>query len=239
MDGSVTIDELARDCGVATTTVRMYQHRGLLPPPERRGRVGYYGLEHRRRLGVIANLQQRGYSLAAIRELLDAWEEGLPLSDVLGVDEAAPGLMPPAVRVTPEEVAARFEGIHIAADDWLRAIDLGLVELDGDEVVVLDPSFLDAGPRIARLGVPVGEILDEYEALQASVAAVAGRFRKVFDRHLWQPVEDRGLPEDELARLSDDAQALASAASEVVIVELRRQFGEFVDDYLDRARKTH
>jgi len=42
-EGQLTIEELASQAGTATTTVRMYQSRGLLPPPERRGRIGYYG----------------------------------------------------------------------------------------------------------------------------------------------------------------------------------------------------
>lgn len=236
MDDPITIDELARDCGVATTTVRMYQHRGLLPPPERRGRVGYYGPDHRRRLGVIADLQQRGYSLAAIKEILDAWQAGLPLSGLIGVDEAAPGLSSTKVRLAPAELASRFDGVVIEPGDWLRAVGLGLVELDGDEVVVLDPSFLEAGPRIARLGIPIAEILDEYEALQASMAEVAARFRQVFEQRMWQPLVERGLPEDELAGLTADAQELAASVSEVVVAELRKHFGEFVADYLDRAR---
>lgn len=41
-DRGLTIDEIARDAGVPSSTIRLYQNKGLLPPPERRGRVGYY-----------------------------------------------------------------------------------------------------------------------------------------------------------------------------------------------------
>jgi DNA-binding transcriptional MerR regulator len=39
----------------------------LLPAPRRDGRIGRYDSAHRARLGIIGRLQERGYSLAAIR----------------------------------------------------------------------------------------------------------------------------------------------------------------------------
>ena len=54
-EGQLTIEELASRAGTATTTVRMYQSKGLLPPPERRGRIGYYGEGHLARLRLIAS----------------------------------------------------------------------------------------------------------------------------------------------------------------------------------------
>src|SRR4026208_393925 len=82
-DRMFTIDELAREAGTRTSTVRLYQTRGLLPPPEIRGRGGYHGPGHACRLGVIERLQARGYSLAAIKELLENWAQGATLAAVL------------------------------------------------------------------------------------------------------------------------------------------------------------
>src|SRR5215469_5205231 len=82
----LTIEELASQAGTATTTVRMYQSKGLLPPPERRGRVGYYGQGHLARLRLIAQLQEQGFSLASIKQLTDAWESGRGLDDILGLE---------------------------------------------------------------------------------------------------------------------------------------------------------
>jgi len=42
----MTIDELARAAGTTVRNVRVYQDRGLLAPPERRGRLGLYGPDH-------------------------------------------------------------------------------------------------------------------------------------------------------------------------------------------------
>src|ERR1700759_715085 len=66
----VTIDELAARTGLTVRTVRFYATQGLLPPPERRGRVAYYGPGHRLRLELIRSLQDHGYTLAAIERVL-------------------------------------------------------------------------------------------------------------------------------------------------------------------------
>ncbi|MGQ0805727.1 MAG: MerR family transcriptional regulator [Actinomycetota bacterium] len=79
------IDELARRTGVTARTIRAHQTAGLLPPPRVRGRTAYYGEEHARRLTAITRLQARGWSRAAIREALEAWDGGRGLGDLLGL----------------------------------------------------------------------------------------------------------------------------------------------------------
>ena len=50
--------------------VRSHHARGLLPPPEVRGRTGYYGPEHVERLRLIRQLQAEGLKLEGIKRLL-------------------------------------------------------------------------------------------------------------------------------------------------------------------------
>src|SRR6187401_3615705 len=52
--------------------LRAHQARGLLPPPEVRGRTGYYGPDHLARVELIKELQADGFNLEAIRKLIDA-----------------------------------------------------------------------------------------------------------------------------------------------------------------------
>ncbi|HEY4378560.1 MAG TPA: MerR family transcriptional regulator, partial [Acidimicrobiales bacterium] len=76
------IDDLAREAGVASTTVRLYQSKGLLPGPRVVGRTGFYDQSHLSRLRLISRLQEDGFSLASITRLLSLWEEGRDLGDL-------------------------------------------------------------------------------------------------------------------------------------------------------------
>ena len=67
----MTIDELARRTGMTVRNIRAHQSRGLLPPPDVRGRTGYYGDEHVVRIELIRELQADGLNLEAIRRLLE------------------------------------------------------------------------------------------------------------------------------------------------------------------------
>jgi DNA-binding transcriptional MerR regulator len=70
------LDELARRGKVASTTVRLYQSKGPLPPPRLEGRTGWYDESHLSRLRLIARLQAEGHSLVGIGNLLEQWETG-------------------------------------------------------------------------------------------------------------------------------------------------------------------
>lgn len=218
----MTIDELARRAGTVTSTVRMYQTRGLLPPPRKEGRVGYYGEGHLARLRLIAGLQDDGFSLASISRLVEAWEQGRSLDDVLGLEAqiTATWNADEPVELRPDELAARLPGGEIPPNALDRAVELGLIELKGDRVAV-QPGFLDIGTELARLGIPIDEILDEHARLQEATAVIAERFTQLFERHLWEPFLERGLPADEVRRLTDVLQRLSALAEGVVVVALR------------------
>ena len=85
---SWTIDELAAQVGVPTRTIRFYQARGALMRPEIRGRVAYYGDAHVERLKLIAQLQDRGLRIDAIRDLVASIDKGeLDLAEWLGIEQ--------------------------------------------------------------------------------------------------------------------------------------------------------
>ncbi|MEM8924049.1 MAG: MerR family transcriptional regulator [Actinomycetota bacterium] len=231
----LTIDQIAQEAGLPVSTVRLYQNKGLLPPPERRGRVGYYNAGHRDRLRLIAHLQERGFSLAAIKEAVDSWNAGRSLGHLLGVGAVAPALDREPLRLSPVEMAEKFEGIGLTQEDIQRAVALGIVTIDGADMIVRNSVFADIGPAVARLGVPITEILDEYEAMAAAVAETAERFRQVFERHLWQPFEAEGMPTAGIETLTAQVGQLTELATSVVTTELHERFARFADDYLDRA----
>jgi len=162
----MTIDEVAREAGTTTRNVRAYQTRGLLPPPRLVGRVGVYGPEHLARLQLIARLQERGYSLAAIDDLVRAWQEQRSLGDLLGGERDIDPLAEDerGIVLAERELARRFP--MIVPDDGLlaRAIALGIAE----------PLPSAGGERRWRIPSPrlldVGQCNDAYSAIQIAVA---------------------------------------------------------------------
>ncbi len=239
----MAIDELAQAAGVVVSTVRLYQNRGLLPPPVKRGRVGFYGAGHLGRLRLIGQLQERGFSLAGIKALLDGMDRGESLQAVLGVDggSASPTWAPEQpVTMTVAELAVHLPDVELDAGLVRRTIELGLLEFtaDGTGVVVRSPSFLRIGSQLAALGLPPRVILDEYEQLVEETAGVAARFTDVFRTHLWEPFVTQGMPAAEVTRLVGALEQLGPLAEAVVETSLRHALQaaaeRFVETEADR-----
>ena len=71
MADSLTITQLAGAVGMSARNIRAYQSRGLIHSPRIQGRVARYGGDHVARLELIASLQREGFTLAAIKRLIN------------------------------------------------------------------------------------------------------------------------------------------------------------------------
>lgn len=237
----LTIDELAQAAGVVVSTVRLYQNRGLLPPPAKRGRVGYYGADHLGRLRLVGELQDRGFSLAGIKALLDGMDRGESLQAVLGIEGEGGGGAPSTwvaeqpVTMSVAELAVHLPAVDLDAGLVRRTIDLGLLEFlpDGTGVVVRSPSFLRIGRELAALGVPPGVVLDEYEKLAAETERIAARFTDVFCTHLWKPFVAAGMPAAEIGRLVGALEKLGPLAEAVVETSLRHALQQAAERFVE------
>ena len=132
--------------------LRAYQDRGLLPPPRRDGRVGLYSEIHLSRLRLIAQLLDRGYTLANIAELLDAWERGHDLETVLGLEDIVSS--PWSDEVPTYLTSAEFEELFPGIDPGFveKAAALGLLEVEDDRLRVPSPRLLHAGAELLAAG---------------------------------------------------------------------------------------
>lgn len=84
--------ELATRSGLSPRTIRFYQSAEVLTRPDRRGRSAVYREHHLERLRLIAELQDRGLTLGAIRQLLGRRASpGMSVGDWLGLDETLQG----------------------------------------------------------------------------------------------------------------------------------------------------
>jgi DNA-binding transcriptional MerR regulator len=71
------IDDLAHEAGITVDTIRYYAREGLLPAPTPAGRHRLYGDRHLDRLRRIKELQERRFSLAAIRAIVETNRPGI------------------------------------------------------------------------------------------------------------------------------------------------------------------
>ncbi|WP_228979389.1 MerR family transcriptional regulator [Streptomyces sp. DH12] len=223
-------DELARAAGVKERNLRYYQERGLLPPPEREGRIAWYSDEHLARLRLIDDLLGRGYSVNGIGELLRAWEQGSGIAGLLGLERVmSHGWVNDEPVSLPLSALAELFGTAGTAADTRRAVELGYLRMDGETVTHVSRRLLDATSAVVREGVPVSEILDVAAFVRSQADAVAGRFVDLFRRHVIAGRELDELTPDDVQRVIDAVTALRPVAGDVVAAEFSRAMAERMD----------
>lgn len=221
------IEELAEAAQTTVRNVRAYQERGLLPPPRREGRVAWYSEEHLARLRLIGVLLERGYSLGNIQELIETWESGGDLRELLGFEEAITSPFTdelPATVGLPElaQMFGTLDPIAIA-----RAVELHVLKVDGARFAVPSMRLLRVGAELHKIGVPLGALLEELAALRADVDRIARRFVRLILTHVFDKASDSMPPPTEAQRLAD------------IVRRLRPLAGVVVDDALALALERH
>ena len=231
-----TIDELARASDSTVRKVRAYQDKGLLAPPERRGRVGIYNEDHLGRLRLINQLLGRGYSLGNIQELLRALESGSDLRQLLGLANAISSPW-------SDEIPRYFNAVSLANVFGLKpnalklAIAMGLLEPEGLRYKAANPKILMAGAEMAKLGMPIEELLELIGTLRGSIEAMCDNAVKQFVRELDKYGE--GLPPaEEVPRLSNMVWQIRPLAMMAIESEVSRALEKSANKFMgDRVAK--
>ena len=180
-DTDLTIDDLAREAGIPSRTVRFYQTRGLLPRPEMRGRVAHYGPAHVERLRLIAQLQDRGLKIKAIHELLGRVERGeTRLEEWLGLEDRLrePWAGDESRIVNADELAALAGDLRPG-----RLADLvrhGLVTRRGGSFLVPSLALLQLALRLETAGVDLDTVAGLQRTLRKRLSRTAEELAEPF-----------------------------------------------------------
>ncbi|QDY77778.1 MerR family transcriptional regulator [Streptomyces qinzhouensis] len=233
------IEDLAHLSGATVRTIRAYQDRGLLPKPERRGRSNVYGAAHLTRLRQIADLLDRGYTLASIKELLEAWDTGRGLGGVLGLvaEVQGPWTDEEAARITRAELVAAFGGVP---DERAvaEAVELGVLEpIPGrdDEFLVPSPQELAVAVELSAAGVPLPAISGHLRELRGQVEHIAARFLEFTTEHVFGRYLGQRPPTDAAAaEAAALVRRLRPLAQQTVDAELARAMRTFATRHLHR-----
>ncbi|MEU8794403.1 MerR family transcriptional regulator [Streptomyces sp. NPDC048643] len=231
------IEDLAHRSGATVRTIRAYQDRGLLPRPERRGRANVYANAHLARLRQIADLLDRGYTLASIKELLEAWDAGRGLGGVLGLvaEVDGPWTDEEAARMSRAELNERFGGRQ---DDAAvaDAVELGVLEPvpgDEDSFLVPSPQELSAAAELHKAGVPLSAISSHLRELRGQVEHIASRFLEFTTEHVFARYLGEHPPSDtEAAEAASLVRRLRPLAQQTVDAELARAMRTFATRHL-------
>jgi DNA-binding transcriptional MerR regulator len=232
--GPLTIDQLAERTGLTVRTIRFYAQRGLLPPPQLRGRTGLYGPAHVARLELVSELSALGFSLGSIEDQL----RRLPASS--GAAELAlhRALLTPWVPEQREEVDRaeldRRAGRTLAADDLATLEGLGIISLlDGDRVRLHGAGTLSGGLAVLDSELPADFLRQAHQLIEQHTTALAEDLMKLFQDEVLQPFRDRGHPADERSRLTAALSQLKPVTVRGVVTAFGRAVNRTIRERLD------
>lgn len=229
-----TIDELAQAAGTTVRNVRAYQERGLLPPPDRRGRVGIYNEMHLARLRIIGPMLERGYSLANVGELIEAWEKGHDIGKLLGLEAA---LTSPWSDEVPQDISKaqlnEIFGDTLTPEAMNKALEMGVVTLvDNDTLRISSMKLMRAGALLAREGVPAVELLNIIQDMRGHIEHVANELVQLVVRYIFDRYGKGALPPPEdVPRLAELIWQLRPMVIQAMDYEVARAMEKATDKF--------
>jgi DNA-binding transcriptional MerR regulator len=195
------VEQLAAACDVSVDTVRYYQSRGLLPQPDREGRVAWYGDAHAERIGRIRDLQRKGLTLAAIGRVVRG-ELGEADADLAATVAEARGDVPDPADLLSLDGFADTSGVPASL---IQAVEREGIRIgrrvDGEmRYTAADTELVRTALRLLEFGLPLGDLLELARDADGALRGLAERAVDLFDRHVRTPIHDTS---------DDDAAAAA------------------------------
>lgn len=238
------IDDLAREAGTTTRNVRVYQESGLLPRPQRRGRVAIYTDRHLRQLQAIIRLLSEGFTVKHILKFLTGLQRGEGLVEVLDLADLGELVTTPWSRresqsMTREQLETRLG--RLDAPMLRRLTNVGVIEPTDTENVYLvaDRRLVDDFATLVARGMPLATLLKSTAAVDKRLDEAA---RVLTGTGYSEVVRQRGpgwLPTNdvELAWAADLVDAMRRVARRSAHASLDRAFDAAVRAELRRYQQ--
>ncbi|WP_375479949.1 MerR family transcriptional regulator [uncultured Jatrophihabitans sp.] len=204
-----TVDELAARTGLTVRTVRFYASEGLLPPPERRGRVAFYDGRHRMRLDLIRTLQEHGYTLSAIQRVLARLSaDASPAEYAVQGAVLAPWL-PDATEEFDRAALERRIGRRITDEQEDFLIRVAALERLPDGRFRASPALLGHAIDLLALPVPHSVLEESASIIRTHAAAVADGLTDLFAKAIWGPYQRGALDHEQVVAILERMRPLA------------------------------
>jgi len=228
-----TIDELSAATGVPSRTIRFYQAKGALPAPTRSGRQAFYDDTHVERLELVAQLQDRGLSLKAIRDLLSRADAGdVSVSEWLGVGES---LRAPwsddRPRIFTEPELVELLGDKPRPGFIAELVRVGLVRREGH---AHPPSYLVQSPGLLRIALKLDQAGVDLDSVTKAEQILRRRLSRAADEllaHFEQQSKSDGASPQHLARSLDALRSAGVDAVKLIFAqEMERALRQLVEE---------
>ncbi len=223
----LTLDELTNRVGLSVRNVRFYTTRGLVPPPIRRGRSGYYTPDHVARLELVQELQSHGFTLAAIERYVSRIPDDASPEDIaLHRTMLAPWQVEAPVEMSRAELDRRC-GRTLTDDDrdTLAALGIALRTKRGRYQVA--ESQLSVGLGLLDLGFPTEAAVAAADIYADHGRQLAKELHELFRTMVWPLYKESGAQPDQLREVVERLKPLSIAslvqAYEAAMDEAKRE----------------
>jgi DNA-binding transcriptional MerR regulator len=225
--GLLTLDELTNRVGMSVRNIRFYTTKGLVPPPIRRGRSGYYSPDHVARLELVRELQGHGFTLSAIEKYVagipdDATPEDIALHRTM----LAPWQADLPVEMSRTELDKRA-GRSLSEEDLETLAALGIVLRTKRGRYQVALSQLSVGLGLLDLGFPTEAAVAAADVYAEHGRQIAKELNELFRTMIWPAYKESGAPPEKLRVVVERLKPLSIAslvsAYEAAMDETRRQ----------------
>lgn len=225
-EDELTVDELAAAADIPVRRIRFYAGKKLLPPPRLEGRTGLYGPAHLARLQLIADLQDAGYTLAAIEDFLEAVPEDADADAVELVGTlVAPGSSGPALVLSRHELHERL-GRELDDDQVAGLERANLLHQARDGHLHLTQAQLQFARRMLAVDAPLDALVEAGEVVRGHARRLAEDLQDVFERRILAEYEDPGATDR--SRLRETARALRPLTIQAIVTAYQESLEQVV-----------
>jgi DNA-binding transcriptional MerR regulator len=223
----LTLDELTNRVGMSVRNIRFYTTKGLVPPPIRRGRSGYYSADHVARLELVQELQAHGFTLSAIEKYVagipaDASPEDIALQRTM----LAPWQVDRPVEMSRTDLDRRT-GRRLSEEDLNTLAALGIVFRTKRGRYEVAVSQLSVGLGLLDLGFPTEAAIAAADVYAEHGRQIAKELNELFRTMVWPVYKESGASSETIREVVERIKPLSIAslvsAYEAAMDETRRE----------------
>ncbi len=211
-DDLLTLDEVCERVELSVRNVRFYTTRGLVPPPIKRGRQGFYTDVHVARLELVRELQSHGFTLAAIEKYVARVpENATPEAIALHRTLLAPWTAEHPETMTKEQLDERAGRILSKREiDVLVSLDALVPRAEGNYEVTV--GHLEASFKLIQFNYPLEAAIAAREVYQTHAKAIAEQLNEIFHQQVWPAYRASGASPEDLRQAVEAIKPITTAA---------------------------